>query len=62
MEHNQILEASRQEIMDLGNAEHNRILSEKDKEMQELKKKYSELRNNTMKHMKTFHTMLKEKQ
>ena len=43
LEHKQILEASRQEIMDLDNAEHNRILSEKDKEMQELKKKYSEL-------------------
>ena len=43
LEHKQILEASRQEIMDLGNAEHNRILSEKVKEMQELKKKYSEL-------------------
>ena len=42
-EHNQILEASRQELMNIGNEEHNRILSEKDKEMQELKEKNLEM-------------------
>ena len=45
IEHNKVLEASRQEIMDLGNAEYERRMGEKDKEVQELKQKYSELEN-----------------
>ena len=43
-EHNEILKANRQEIMNIGNAEHNRILTEKNKEMHDLKEKYSELK------------------
>ena len=43
MEHNQILEASRQEIKGIANAKHERIMGEKNKEMQELKEKYLEL-------------------
>ena len=43
IERDEMIKASREEIKDIANAKHNRILSEKDKEMQELKEKYSEL-------------------
>ena len=43
LEHNQILEASRKDIMNQANAEHNRILGKKDEGLQEFKEKYSEM-------------------
>jgi len=45
IERNEILEASRRELMEHADAEHSRILAEKDEETQGLKQKYSELEN-----------------
>ena len=42
-ERDDMIEASRKELMGRANAEHNRILTEKEKERQGLEEKYSEL-------------------
>jgi len=43
IERNQMIEASRRELMEYADTRHNTILAEKEKETQGLKEKYSEL-------------------